>query len=81
MYHTGRKGGANGDLYIQLNVQKDPIFRREGQDIYTIEEISYIQAILGTTIQAHTIDGKLLYVSFLLSRVKLSEDQEAEVVF
>ena len=57
--NAGKKGGPRGDLYVQLRVKRDPIFRREGIDIYTTEEVSYFDAILGTTINADTVDGKL----------------------
>ena len=48
-----------GDLFVQLSVKKDPKFQREGVDIFTEEEISYVDAILGTTIKADTVDGKI----------------------
>jgi molecular chaperone DnaJ len=54
---TGKRGGPRGDLYIQINVVNDPRFRREGNDIYTTEEISYTEAILGTTVKVDTVDG------------------------
>lgn len=56
--NAGKRGGPRGDLYVQLSVKKDPKFRREGTEIYTTEEISYVDAILGTTIKADTLDGK-----------------------
>lgn len=56
--NAGKRGGARGDLYVQINVKKDPKFRREGTEIYTTEEIYYVDAILGTTIKADTVDGK-----------------------
>ena len=40
-------------------MKRDPKFRREGTDIYTEEDISYVEAILGTTIKADTLDGKI----------------------
>lgn len=57
--NAGRKGGPRGDLFVQLSVKRDPKFRREGNDIYTEEEISYTEAILGTSIKADTVDGKM----------------------
>jgi len=56
--NAGKKGGPRGDLYVQLSVKRDPKFKREGTEIYTEEEISYTEAILGTTIKADTVDGK-----------------------
>ena len=57
--NAGKKGGPRGDLFVQVAVKKDQKFRREGIDIFTNEEISYFDAILGTTINADTVDGKL----------------------
>lgn len=56
--NAGKRGGPRGDLFVQLSVKRDPRFRREGTEIYTEEEISYTEAILGTTIKAETVDGK-----------------------
>jgi molecular chaperone DnaJ len=44
---------------VQVAVKRDPKFKRDGIDIYTDEEISYFDAILGTTIKADTVDGKM----------------------
>ena len=57
--NAGVKGGRRGDLFVLLNVKKDPKFRRDGTDIYSEEEISYVDAILGTTIKAKTVDGPI----------------------
>ena len=57
--NAGKKGGPRGDLFVQLSIKKDPKFKREGSDIYTEEEVSYTEAILGTTVKADTVDGKL----------------------
>ena len=56
--NAGKRGGPRGDLFVQLAVKRDPKFKREGTEIYTDEEISYTEAILGTTIKADTVDGK-----------------------
>jgi molecular chaperone DnaJ len=56
--NAGKRGGPRGDLFVQVSVKRDPKFRREGIDIYSDEEISYVEAILGTTVKADTVDGK-----------------------
>eukprot|EP01038_Epipyxis_sp_PR26KG_P008911 gene8911-12019_t len=56
--NSGKRGGPRGDLFVQVAVKRDPKFKREGTEIYTEEEISYTEAILGTTIKADTVDGK-----------------------
>ena len=57
--NAGKRGGRRGDLFVQLDIKKDPKFSRDGADIASEEEVSYFDAILGTTIKADTVDGKL----------------------
>eukprot|EP01039_Chlorochromonas_danica_P002452 gene2452-2687_t len=57
--NSGKRGGPRGDLFVQISVKRDPKFKRDGLDIFSEEEISYADAILGTTIKADTVDGKL----------------------
>ena len=40
-------------------MKRDPKFKRDGIDIYTDEEISYYDAILGVTVKVDTVDGKM----------------------
>lgn len=56
--NSGKRSGPRGDLFVSLAVKRDPKFKRDGTEIYTEEEISYTEAILGATIQADTVDGK-----------------------
>lgn len=53
----GVNGGPNGDLYIEINVLKHPIFERRGNDIYVKVPISAIDATLGATIDVPTPYG------------------------
>ena len=46
-----------GDLYIHINTLNHSKFQRDNLDIYSDETISYIDAILGKTIRAETVDG------------------------
>jgi len=57
--NAGKRGGPRGDLFVQLSVKRDPKFKRDGTDIYSEEEISYVEAILGSVIKADTVDGKM----------------------
>lgn len=56
--NEGKFGGPPGDLYITVNVQPHPIFRREGNNIYITVDISVTEAALGAKIEVPTIDGK-----------------------
>jgi curved DNA-binding protein len=50
-------GGPPGDLYVSVNVQKHPLFTREGADIYIDQEIKFSEASLGTTIEVPSLNG------------------------
>lgn len=54
---SGRKGGPPGDLYVFVTVKPHPDLRRDGTTIHSDVEISYVDAILGTTVQVTTVDG------------------------
>jgi len=55
--NAGRRGGPEGDLYVFISVRPDPVLQRDGININCGVSISYIDAILGTTVQVNTIDG------------------------
>lgn len=53
----GRNGGPPGDLYLQVNVREHPIFSREGNNLTVEKEVSFSEAVLGTTIEIPTLEG------------------------
>mmetsp|Transcript_3295 Transcript_3295/g.5778 ORF Transcript_3295/g.5778 Transcript_3295/m.5778 type:complete len:450 (-) Transcript_3295:206-1555(-) len=53
----GIRGGPPGDLYVVLRIRPHPQFTREGMNIYARASISYLDAILGTTLEVPTLDG------------------------
>ncbi|MCY4331243.1 MAG: molecular chaperone DnaJ [Cyanobacteria bacterium MAG CAR1_bin_15] len=55
--NAGEQGGPAGDLFVELQVESDPRFQREGVTIRSTAEVSYLQAILGDTITVATVDG------------------------
>ena len=54
----GKKGGPPGDLYLQISVREHSLFTREGYDIVVEKEISFSEAVFGTTIEVPTLEGK-----------------------
>lgn len=54
-----RRGSQPGDLYIKLKVADDPIFAKDGADLYVESKISFTQAILGGKVQVPTLSGKI----------------------
>jgi curved DNA-binding protein len=57
---AGPYGGPAGDLYVKISVLDHPVFRRENDDLYLKQIISFSDAVLGTEIEVPTIDKKLL---------------------
>lgn len=55
--NAGEGGGPSGDLFVQLQVESDPRFQRDGVTIRSATEVSYLQAILGDTITVATVEG------------------------
>lgn len=55
--NSGRRGGPPGDLYVFIDVLSDPVLKRDGTNILYTCKVSYIDAILGTTVKVPTVDG------------------------
>ncbi len=55
--HEGINGGPPGDLYLVVQVQPHPIFRREGYDIHVTVPITVSEAALGARIEVPSVDG------------------------
>ncbi|KAJ4757870.1 Chaperone protein DnaJ [Rhynchospora pubera] len=55
--NAGRRGGPPGDLYVFIEVLSDPVLKRDGTNILYTCKVSYIDAILGTTVKVPTVDG------------------------
>jgi len=57
--NVGLKGGPPGDLYVFIKVKNDSKLKRDGVTIYSEIAVSYLQAILGDTVEITTVDGKV----------------------
>ncbi|CAK7347209.1 unnamed protein product [Dovyalis caffra] len=57
--NTGGQGSQSGNLFINLKVADDPVFARDGADIYVDANISFTQAILGGKVEVPTLSGKM----------------------
>lgn len=57
----GTNGGERGDLLVEVNVSRHPIFQRQDYDIYSTAPISFAQAALGADVRISTVDGDVLY--------------------
>jgi len=54
---AGYNGGRPGDLYVEIRVEDQKDFVRQGNDLYAEVRISYLKAILGAQVEAKTISG------------------------
>lgn len=52
-----------GDLYVQVLIQPDPVFSRQGTALFSDVYISAIDAMLGEPIKVQTIDGDTVEVN------------------
>lgn len=55
----GINGGPNGDLYLEIVIVPHPYFKRDGNDIHLDVPISFVDAILGKTIDVPTVYGEV----------------------
>jgi len=53
----GANGGAAGDLYVQVHVEPDRLFTRQGDNLAITVPVTYAEAALGATIDVPTLDG------------------------
>lgn len=58
---SGLNGGPAGDVNITVTVRPDPIFERDGFDVWCEIPVTFAQAALGDEITVPTIDGKVSY--------------------
>ena len=52
---AGTRGGATGDLYLEICVAPHDIFTRKRQDLYYRAPISFVEAALGTEVEVPTL--------------------------
>lgn len=55
----GLRGGEAGDLEIRVIVKLHPVFERDGANLLSEAEISFVAATLGGSVEIKTIDGKI----------------------
>jgi molecular chaperone DnaJ len=55
--NIGPRGGPRGDIQVVLEVEEDPRFLRDGDDLIVELPLSYSQAALGTQVEVPTVYG------------------------
>ena len=57
----GVNGGPRGDLLVEVNVSRHPIFQRQDVHIFSTVPITFAQAALGGDVKVPTVDGDVIY--------------------
>ncbi|NQY99193.1 MAG: DnaJ domain-containing protein [Bdellovibrionales bacterium] len=55
---TGPGGSSPGDLFVIINFQEHPLFRRRDKDVLLELPVSFVDAIVGTKMEIPTLSGK-----------------------
>ena len=55
----GQRGGADGDLYLDIQVEAHPLFRADGLDLYVDLPLAPWEAVLGTSVELPTPAGRV----------------------
>ncbi len=57
----GTNGGPRGDLLVEVNIARHPIFQGQDMNIFSSAPITYAQAALGGEVHINTVDGDVVY--------------------
>ena len=57
----GVNGGPRGDLLVEVNVSRHPVFQRQDGHIFSTVPISFAVAALGGDVRIPTVDGDVIY--------------------
>lgn len=51
-------GGGVGDLYVIINTQDHPLFKRVENDVHLDLPLNFVDAVMGTSVEVPTLTGK-----------------------
>lgn len=71
--NAGFRGGPTGDMIVDVDVRKHPVFKRSGDDILYTLPINFAQAALGAEVNVPTLDGD--------TKLKIPAGTQTESVF
>ncbi|MCB1220218.1 MAG: molecular chaperone DnaJ [Planctomycetales bacterium] len=57
MGHAAPGGGIPGDLYVQVTVEPDKQFQRDGSDLFVELPVHYTDLVSGATVDVPTLEG------------------------
>ncbi len=69
---AGERGARSGDLYVQIRVVPNKVFRREGDDLYIRQTLGVMEILLGKKVEVPVIAGGITTVE-IPSGFNLSE--------
>jgi molecular chaperone DnaJ len=55
--HVGPRGGSRGDVLVVFEVEEDPRFERDGEDLHTSVLVTYPQLVLGADVEVPAVQG------------------------
>ena len=56
----GREGGADGDIYLHIQLAPHPVFRPDHHDLYFDLALAPWEAVLGADVEVPTLDGPVV---------------------
>ena len=57
--NVGPRGGPRGDILVVFEVEEDPRFERDGEDLYTEVLVTYPQLALGANVDVPMVSGSV----------------------
>jgi molecular chaperone DnaJ len=58
--NAGMRGAPRGDVHVVFEVEDDPRFERDGEDLYTEVPLTYPQLALGATVSVPLVVGQVM---------------------
>lgn len=60
MGQAGKNGGPRGDLVVNIQVKKHPLFHRIGDDLHLEVPLAFWEAALGAEVEVPTLEGRMI---------------------
>ena len=57
--NAGPRGGDRGDVLVIFEVEEDPRFERDGEDLYTEVLVTYPQLVMGADVEVPNVTGSV----------------------
>lgn len=57
--NVGPRGGARGDILVVFEVEEDPRFERDGEDLYCEVLVTYPQLVFGADVEVPTVSASV----------------------